>query len=223
MHVQYSKTSSQAPRAFEAQSNQNTRFDPFIVGLAYSLRNLGFLNPIRVRKVKTGFQILDGRKRLRAVEYLKAHKLLPRRLRQIPYQIVEGSEEYLTFNPGKPELWSARAFYDNVVEQKKKGRSLSAIAREFFSDEETIIEVLRLTALHPKVLSFYTENIISLRQAAALARITDAERQIRTLKVLISHADDRKATRAVARGQTLYELENGDLIILPQRRARAAA
>lgn len=147
--------------------------------LAESIRTYGVLQPLTVRRIQQGYELVAGERRLRAAAAAG--------LRQVPCLIARVGEEdsallALIENLQRRDLdcWEeaeaiARliATYHMTQEQaaEKLGRSQPAVANK-----------LRLLRLSGRVREALRQNGLSERHARALLRLSDEQQQLAALK-----------------------------------------
>lgn len=149
--------------------------------LADSIRTYGILQPLTVRKVATGYELVAGERRLRAARIAQ--------LREVPCLLAQVDEEdsallALIENLQRRDLdfWDeaeaiARLItrYQLSQEQaaKKIGKSQSAVANK-----------LRLLRLSDSVRQKLQETQLTERHARALLRLSDEQEQLRAIAVI---------------------------------------
>jgi ParB family chromosome partitioning protein len=184
-----------------SRTQPRTRFDDkSLEELAASLRDLGMLEPILVRRrVQGGFEIVAGERRWRAAQRAA--------LREVPVFVRELSEvrafeaalvENLVREDLNP-LETARA-YQRLLDEH--GHSVESIAKLIGKDRSTIANGLRLLKLPDAVVDFIESRELSEGHGRALLGAGDAPSMVRL------------AQEAVERGLSVREVE---------RRARAEA
>ena len=150
--------------------------------LAESIRTYGILQPLTVRKVAAGYELVAGERRLRASRIAQ--------LREVPCLVAQVDEKdsallALIENLQRRDLdfWDeaeaiARLIsrYDLSQEQaaKKIGKSQSAVANK-----------LRLLRLSDGVRQKLQEAGLTERHARALLRLTDEQEQLRVIEHIV--------------------------------------
>jgi len=178
-----------------------TRFDDTALAeLADSLKQIGILEPILVRKrAAGGFEIVAGERRWRAAQKAGLHEV-PIFVRELSDAKV--FEAALIENLQREDLNPleiARAFQQMLGDH---GHSQETLAQLLGKDRSTIANALRLLKLPNAVLDLIAERALSEGHGRALLSVSDA-------KVITALAKE-----AIAKGWSVRETE---------RQARAAA
>lgn len=147
-----------------------------IASIAESLREHGVLQPVVVRRVDSGFELIAGERRWRAAQRAG--------LERIPAVVREASAEEslelaLVENVQRQDLnpiEEARA-YEMLVEEV--GLSQEQVAARVGRDRSTISNYLRLLQLPEKVQAALVERRLGMGHARALLGLEDARTQSR--------------------------------------------
>ncbi|MEQ9822764.1 MAG: ParB/RepB/Spo0J family partition protein, partial [Puniceicoccaceae bacterium] len=143
-------------------------------GLAESIREQGLLQPIVVRKVADGFELIAGERRLRAFRKLAIEK--------IPARIIEASDassaslaliENLQregLNPIEEALGYASLIRDFDLTQEKAAERLG-------KSRVAVTNALRLLRLSPDVQGYVSKNILSTGHAKVILGLDNSEEQ----------------------------------------------
>jgi ParB family chromosome partitioning protein len=184
-----------------SRSQPRTRFDDQALDeLAASLREVGMLEPILVRRrAQGGFEIVAGERRWRAAQRAGQHEV-PVFVRELS----EGKafEAALVENLQREDLnplEAARA-YQRLIDEHS--RSVESVAKLIGKDRSTVANALRLLKLPDPVLDRIESRELSEGHGRALLGAGDVS------------AMERLSREAVAKGWSVRETE---------RRARAAA
>ena len=177
--------------------------NPFIVGLAYSIRKHGLFNPVQLSGSGSRFHIADGQNRICAMQYLRHRQLLPWRLNKIPCLLLARSTSPAPFSPHIPILMGAGEFLDSIRRSDEDGRSVDDIAREFYVEPDIVADMLRLKRLNPELVSLFRKSHLTLEQAVALSEINDSDRQMQVLQALGPYAKPEEIRR-MAQDSTEY-------------------
>lgn len=163
--------------AIEANPHQpRGRVNPeTLAGLAASIREQGLVQPILVRRIDGGYQIIAGERRLRAAQEAG--------LTEVPAIVREATdgqalELALVENIQREDLAPlerARA-YEVLIE--KFGLSQSGVAERVGKDRSTIANTLRLLGLPEEVRRYLETGRISEGHARALLAARGSGRQI---------------------------------------------
>ena len=162
----------QARRTFEEQE---------LAGLAQSIRENGLLQPISVRKVEGGYELVAGERRLRACKLAQ--------MTTIPAILCSYADEQtaalgLLENIQRTDL--------NPFEQAQGLRDVIALwdctqaeaAKRLGMAQPTLANKLRLLRLSPDCVRLLREHDLSERHARALLRLTDEEDRLKALQVI---------------------------------------
>lgn len=143
-------------------------------GLAESIREQGLLQPIVVRKVADGFELIAGERRLRAFRKLAIEK--------IPARIIEASDassaslaliENLQregLNPIEEALGYASLIRDFDLTQEKAAERLG-------KSRVAVTNALRLLRLSADVQGYVSKNILSTGHAKVILGLENSEEQ----------------------------------------------
>ena len=166
------------PSPFQAR----TVFDEKeLAGLAQSIRENGLLQPISVRKVEGGYELVAGERRLRACKLA--------RMETIPAILCDCGDQRtaalgLLENIQREDL--------NPFEQAQGLRDVIALwdctqaeaAKRLGMAQPTLANKLRLLRLSPDCVRLLREHDLSERHARALLRLTDEEDRLKALQVI---------------------------------------
>ena len=178
--------------------------------------SFGLLNPLIVKREKGRFVIVDGKKRFQAIKKLAKMNKLPRSLNKIPC-VVKDDEIVIKLSPEKPLLLSEQDLVHEILTQDAKGQTYREISRSLECSEKVITQARSLCRLHSKLMLAFMNNTITLAQAAALSTLPNKDAQWDLLMQLGPFATEPQIIEAIASGETVLELPNGDTMILPSR------
>lgn len=161
------------------------KYDDYKINeLKESIKEKGILQPILVRKVDSGFEVIAGERRLRAARALN--------LPEIPVIVKNVSDEEslvlaLVENIQREEL--------NAIEEAQAFKKLSdnfglsqeEIAKSLGKDRSTISNILRLLRLPEDIQQGIVSGLISMGHARALISIEDTVLQRNLFKKIISN------------------------------------
>jgi ParB family chromosome partitioning protein len=166
------------PGLVEANPEQPRRdFDhESLVALGESIRTHGLLHPIVVERSGSGYQLVAGERRLRAVR-LAGLPGIPAIIRPAAESARQSLETALTENLVRADLspMEEAAAYARLSDAF--GLSHEAIALRLGRSRPAISNAIRLLALSPPVQRAVSDGTISAGHARALLGITDADRQ----------------------------------------------
>jgi ParB family chromosome partitioning protein len=155
-----------------------TEFDPaHIEELKQSILEKGILQPVAVRKLGGGYQLIAGERRLRAAREAG--------LDSVPAIVMEVSS---------PEEMMELSLIENIqredlnpIEEAKAYRMLTdqchltqeEVSRRVGKDRSTVANILRLLRLAPEVQDHLIKRDLSMGHARALLAFDDEETQLR--------------------------------------------
>lgn len=143
-------------------------------GLAESIREQGLLQPIVIRKVADGYELIAGERRLRAFQKLKIDK--------IPARIIEASDassaslalienlQREDLNPIEEALGFASLIRDFDLTQEKAAERLG-------KSRASIANSLRLLRLNGEVQGFLSKGTLSTGHAKVILGLEEPEEQ----------------------------------------------
>lgn len=180
-----------------------------------SILKHGLLNPLIVMQRGRKFVIVDGKKRLAALRRLRFAGELPRSLINVPYILVSQQGNY---NSRAMSLLSNRERFEEVVKLRKKGLGLMEIAAELYISKNCVKDLLRIALLSPRLRQAYFGGTITINQARAFATLPNIDTQEQLLIALGPFANAPEILKAIETGETVINIENDNVIILPSRR-----
>ena len=142
--------------------------------LARSIQKVGIICPIVVTRVKGKLLVIDGKKRLVALQRLcfEADNLMPHI--KIPYVTV------LEFRQGHfntPDILSSEKVYTHIQKLKDKGFSERTIAETLCLCRHTVFKISQLSRLSSEVRQAYFEGILAYDQTIAYSACPDKQIQ----------------------------------------------
>ena len=160
--------------------------------LAESIRQYGILQPLTVRRVSGGYELIAGERRLRAAKLAG--------LRTVPCLLANAEEESssvlaLIENIQRRDLhyFEEAAAIAQLIAQY--GLSQEQAADKLGKSQSAVANKLRLLRLSPECAALLRENDLSERHARALLRLADGEERLAALRTII------------ARGMTVAQTE----------------
>ena len=182
-------------RASKFQPRQNFS-DARLQELAESIREKGVIQPILVRQIENGFELIAGERRLRAVKFLG--------LAEIPAivkKVDDGDmlEIALIENIQREELSKieeAKA-YKRLAEEF--GLTHEIISKRVSKDRTTITNALRLLDLPEKIQKLLEESTLSAGHAKTLLSILDPKRQMKLCEDIVKRGLSVRQTETMAR------------------------
>ncbi len=147
--------------------------------LSASIEEFGVIQPITVRKVYDGYEIVAGERRFRASENLG--------LDTIPAIVINADEEKsaliaLLENLQRDDLcfFEIAESYRRLIQER--GLTQEALAQKIGKSQSTVANKLRLLKLPPRVKRMVREYSLSERHARALLHLTSEEAQVKATK-----------------------------------------
>lgn len=178
----------------------------------------GLLNPLIVMQRGEKLVIVDGKKRLAALRRMRFAGELPRSLVNVPYILIDHKADY---ERGVMTLLSNRERFEEVVNLRRKGLGLMEIAGELYISKQCVKDLLSVALLSPRLRQAYFGGTISIHQARAFASLPNAESQDQLLIALGPFADAPEILKAIESGDTVIEMDDDNVIILPSRKSLA--
>ena len=166
-------------RVFPNPAQPRKHFDSIsLEELTASVEEFGILQPITVRKVKNGYEIVAGERRYRAAENAG--------LDTIPAIIlnVDEKKSALLENLQRDDLtfFEIAESYQSLI--RNQGMTQEEIAKKLGKSQSTIANKLRLLRLYPRTKRLITEYALSERHARALLHLSDEESQILAVRTI---------------------------------------
>lgn len=184
-----------------------------------SLCSYGLLNPLIVTKQKGRYRVIDGTVRLRAIKKLTQMKKLPRSLNKIPCFVTDNDPVARRFDE-KPHLMTEQDLAHNILSLIRDGATPAEINAKLYCSGGVIAQARSLNRLHPKLSQAFGNGTINLAQAAAFSTVPNIDAQWDMLIKLGPFASEPEIIDSIAKGETVLELPNGDVMILPSRAPR---
>ncbi len=168
-----------SPNRFQPRKDFN---DDELKSLVASIKKSGIIQPIVVRRVESGYEIITGERRWRAAQEAG--------LKNVPVVIREANdmdlaEWSLIENLQRKDLnpIEESAGYQRLISQF--GLSQEDIALKMGKDRTTITNAIRLLKLPPEIKSAITENKITAGHARAILAVNNTKDQIIYFKTII--------------------------------------
>jgi len=174
----------------------------------------GLLDPIIVMRREGKLIVVDGKKRLAALRRLRFAGNLPRSLVSIPYIFAETAN----VPTEAMALLSHRERFEEVITLRRKGFGLMQIAAELYITKQCVKDLLSIALLSPRLRQAYFGGTISTIQARAFATLPHMDAQDQLLIALGPFADAPDILRAIQAGETVLDMGDENVIILPSRR-----
>lgn len=198
-----------------------------VIQIQASIAQRGLLSPLLVISRGEKLIVVDGKKRLAAMRRMRFSGELPRSLVRVPYILVNLEEGQYEADTGtnsivkklRPmSLLSNQERFEEVAKLRAKGYGLMEIASELYISKACVKDLLCVALLSPRLRQAYFGNTISIEQARAFASLPNTDTQDQLLVALGPFADAPEILKAIEDGETVIEIADDNVIILPSRR-----
>lgn len=149
--------------------------------LSASIEEFGILQPISVRRVDDGYEIIAGERRFRAAENIG--------MKEIPAIIMNADENKsallaLLENLQREDLcfFEIAEGYQKLI--REQGMTQDDLARKLGKSQSAVANKLRILRLSPRVKKIIRDFSLSERHARALLNIPDEERQLEAVRTI---------------------------------------
>ena len=149
-----------------------------------SIKENGFLQPVLVRKIDAGYELIAGERRLRAAKALN--------IQQIPAIVKTVSEDDVLVmsivenvqREGLNPIEEAHAFQRLIAEF---GFTQERVAQEVSKDRTSVSNLLRLLKLPLEIQDAVSQGTISMGHARSLLSLETVEKQLKLFRDMISN------------------------------------
>ena len=179
-----------------------------------SILTHGLLNPLVVMQQGHKLVVIDGKKRLAALRRMKFTGALPRSLVNVPYILVDQDNGQTQPSMG---LLSNREKFEEVLSLKQKGQSLMEIATTLYVSKQCVKDLLSISRLSLRLKQAYFGGTLSIEQARAFATLPNMDTQDNLLIALGPFANAPDILNAIRQGETVIDIGDDNVIILPSR------
>jgi len=179
-----------------------------------SITTHGLLNPLIVMRQGHKLIVVDGKKRLTALRRMRFSGTLPRSLVNVPYIIIDSQSARPT---PTMSLLSNREKFEEVVSLRKKGYGLMQIAATLYVSKKCVKDLLSVSRLSPRLKQAYFGGNLSIEQAQAFASLPNMDAQDSLLIALGPFANAPDILNAIRRGETVIDMGDDNVIILPSQ------
>lgn len=160
-------------------------FDPeAITQLAESIRQYGVLNPLTVRRIGTGFELIAGERRLRAAKAAG--------LSEVPCIIMSADEQdssaiALVENLQRRDLdfFEEAWGYKRLIELH--GLTQEEAARKVGKTQSAVANKLRLLKLSPRNMQMIRDGNLTERHARSILRLPEEAERLAVTEYIITH------------------------------------
>jgi ParB family chromosome partitioning protein len=169
-------------------------FDPVALDeLAKSLKSAGMIQPVVVRRVASGYQLIAGERRWRAARQAGLARI-PALVRDATD--AESLELALIENLLREDLnpMEEAEAYQNLLAQF--GWTQEQLAGRVGKDRSTIANCLRLLRLPPDIQQDLREGRLTMGHARALLALTNESAQLRLREEILAHSWSVRTTEA---------------------------
>jgi ParB family chromosome partitioning protein len=157
--------------------------EPAIAELAASIKSTGLIQPVIVRAVADGYQLIAGERRLKAAK-MAGLPSIPAIVRDVDN--FAQAQMALVENIQREDLnpIDRAASYQALIDQL--GLTQAELASRLGEDRSTIANHLRLLSLEESVRTKVRDGAISLGHAKLLAGVSDPLEQVRLANLVVS-------------------------------------
>lgn len=181
--------------------------------LAQSIKELGIIQPITVRKLGyDNYQLISGERRFRASQ-LAGLKQIPAYVRIANDQSM--LEMALVENIQRAELDAIEVAmsYQRLIEECKLTQE--ELSQRVGKKRSTISNYLRLLKLPAEIQNGLMENKISMGHARALVNISTAEKQLEVFRQIMEDTLSVRKTEELAKAQKVGSAKKHQSAVLP--------
>ena len=205
----------QSRKEFDGEEQRN---------LVTSIRKSGIIQPIVVRRLQNGYEIIAGERRWRAAQEagLKEVPILVREAEDLDMaeiSLVENIQRS-DLNP----IEEAEAF---LMLMEKFGLSHEDISMRVGKDRTTVTNAVRLLKLSPEVREALSKKQLTAGHARALLSLSSAAEQVRLLRDILKNGLNVRETELLVRGlrkkasQTRKQIKDEQLAYLEGKLSRS--
>jgi len=205
----------QSRKEFDGEEQRN---------LVTSIRKSGIIQPIVVRRLETGYEIIAGERRWRAAQEagLKEVPILVREAQDLDMAEISLIEniQRADLNP----IEEAEAF---LMLMEKFGLSHEDISVRVGKDRTTVTNAVRLLKLSPEVREALSKKQLTAGHARALLSLSSAAEQVRLLRDILKNGLNVRETELLVRGlrkkasQTRKQIKDEQLAYLEGKLSRS--
>ncbi len=183
-----------------------------------SITKFGLLAPVTVSKQGSFLKVIDGCKRLAALQRLQFLDATPENLSSIPYVIVNTvCEQRLTSGEELLPLLSHDKQYNLVMDLYEAGHNIRRISAALYIPDDYVRRLARIDTLSPDLQRAFLEDTLTLSQVYAFASIPNIKAQTKLLEMLGSYVEAPHVIKALQAGETVLNISNENVLVLPSR------
>ena len=176
--------------------------EPELAGLSDSIKEKGIIQPLVVRTVPTGYELIVGERRWRAARLAG--------IKQVPVVVKEAAgaemvETALIENIQRQDLnplEKADAYYRLM---KEFGLTQKEVAKRVGQDRSTVANFLRIRNLPKPIQNDIVNNTLSMGHARALVGVQNTTQQKKVWRHIISEGLSVRATEALIKRLADYK------------------
>ena len=181
--------------------------------LAASIRQHGLIQPITVRPVENGFEIVAGHRRFKACKLLR-WRVIPAMVRSLSnqdafeVQLVENIHR-MTMDP----IEEAEAFKKYILDYGWGG--VSQLSRVISKSEQFVSSRIQLLRLPKEIIDNISQNKLKASHAIELVNLSDDDQKFITSIIInrnLSVQSIREIVRHVKQGEQVQEIINQETI-----------
>lgn len=178
---------------FQPRTNFN---EEALKELSQSVKELGVVQPITVRKKKNNFELIAGERRFRASE-IAGLKTIPAFIRLANDQ--ESLEMALVENIQRQDLDPIEIglSYQRLIEEVKLTQD--QLSKRIGKKRSTITNYMRLLKLDPIIQTGIRDSFISMGHGRAIINVDSAKEQIKLYKIVVKKKLSVRETEALVR------------------------
>jgi ParB family chromosome partitioning protein len=170
--------------------------DAAIKELAESIRSEGLMQPVVVRKIKDGFELIAGERRFRAFKHLGQKTITARILEASDHSsavlaLIENLQR-ADLNPVDEALGVASLMRDFSLTQE-------SVADRLGKPRATIANLVRLLQLDREILGYLSKGQISTGHAKVLLAIENAAHRVQAVRRVVEQGLSVRATEALVK------------------------
>jgi ParB family chromosome partitioning protein len=201
--IVYLKTEQIKPSPFQPRLDFNQERQNELIA---SIKEKGFLQPVLVRRVEGGFELIAGERRLRAAKALN--------LSEIPAMVKTVKDDEVMIislieNIQREEL--------NPIEEAHAFQRLindfnftqDHVAQSVGKDRATVSNMLRLLKLPQEIQKSISEGIISMSHARALLSLENLSEQMKLFNDIISNQLSVREIESLVKTKTKHHKKRG--------------
>lgn len=176
--------------------------------LIRSIKEKGVIQPILVRKIHDGYELIAGERRLRAAKRLQLENI-PAIVREV--NDIDSLEISLIENiqrEGLNPIEEANAFERFITEFNF---TQERIAEALGKDRSTIANTIRLLALPKKIQEYILKNLITAGHAKAILSLPTENEQYRVSNLIINKGLSVRETEKLAARRTAGSKDKREL------------